>query len=77
MSEKNQNQNKPKPHNRWIVLTGAGIQMGVIIFVMSYLGKKLDLYYETETAWFTLGFVLFGIFASLYLLLQQIKNLDY
>jgi|GEM_PF-353300 len=69
----NKNQKQP---NRWIVLTGAGIQMGVIMFVCAYLGKELDEYFTTETAWFTIGFVLFGIFSSIYLLLKQIKNLD-
>ena len=76
MSEKNQNKNNPKPHNKWIALTGAGIQMAVVIFATAFFGKKLDTYYETETAWFTLGFVLFGIFISLYLLIKQIINLD-
>lgn len=76
MSEENRNKNNPKPHNKWIALTGAGIQMGVVIFATAFFGKKLDAYYETETAWFTLGFILFGIFASMYLLLKQIKNLD-
>ena len=76
MSEENRNKNNPKPHNKWITLTGAGIQMGVVIFATAFIGKKLDAYYETETAWFTLGFILFGIFASMYLLLKQIKNLD-
>jgi len=50
--------------------------MGVIMFVCAYLGKELDEYFTTETAWFTIGFVLFGIFSSIYLLLKQIKNLD-
>lgn len=71
----NKNKNQ-KPHNRWIVLTGAGIQMGVVMFVCAFIGKKLDVYFNTETAWFTIGFVLFGIFSSMYLLLKQIKNLD-
>ena len=77
MNDNNSNKNTSKPHNRWIVVTGVGIQMGVIIFVSAYLGKKIDTYYETETAWFTLAFILFGIFASMYLLLKQIKNLDH
>lgn len=67
---------KQKQPNKWVSLTGAGIQMGVIIFATAYLGKKLDVYYETQTAWFTLGFVLFGIFISLYLLIKQINNLN-
>ncbi|QTY26059.1 AtpZ/AtpI family protein [Flavobacterium sp. CS20] len=77
MSEKEQqNSKKPKRPNKWIALTGAGIQMGVIIFVCAYIGKKLDAYFQTSTAWFTLGLILFGVFSSLYLLLKQVKNLD-
>lgn len=80
MSEKNhknhKNNNNQKPHNKWIILTGVGFQMGVTIFICAYIGKKLDAYFQTSTAWFTLGFVLFGIFASMYVLLKQIKNLD-
>mgnify|MGYP005851524083 CR=1 FL=1 len=76
MTKNQQGKKKPKSPNKWVALTGAGIQMGVVIFATAFFGKKLDAYYETETAWFTLGFVLFGIFASMYLLLKQIKNLD-
>ena len=77
MSEKQkQNPKKQKQPNKWALLTGAGIQMGVIIFVSAYFGKKLDAYYKTETAWFTLGLVLIGIFASIYLLLKQVKKID-
>jgi len=76
VNKKNPKNNNPKPHNKWVVLTGAGIQMGVIIFACAYIGKKLDAYFQTSTAWFTLGLILFGIFSSLYLLLKQVKNLD-
>lgn len=76
MTKYQNKKNKPKPHNRWIVLTGAGLQMGVVMFVCVFVGKKLDLYFNTETDWFTIGFVLFGILSSMYLLLKQIKNLD-
>jgi F0F1-type ATP synthase assembly protein I len=77
MGAKNQKKNKePKPRNRWIALTGAGIQMGAVIFACAYFGKKLDTYFNTETAWFTIGLILFGIFASMYLLITQLKNLD-
>ncbi|MBS3738368.1 AtpZ/AtpI family protein [Mesohalobacter halotolerans] len=77
MSEKQQqNTKKPKQPNKWVILTGAGIQMGVIIFGCAYIGKKLDIYFKTSTAWFTLGLILIGIFASMYLLLKQVKKID-
>lgn len=76
MTEKNQKIKDQKSHNKWIALMGAGIQMGIIIFGCAYLGKYLDAYFNTQTAWFTLGFVLFGIFASLYLFIKQVGNLN-
>ena len=74
--EDNKNQKKDRPHRRWIALSGAGIQMGVVVFASAYVGDKLDTNYKTETPWFTLGFVLMGIFISLYLLIKQINNLE-
>lgn len=59
-----------------MALSGAGIQMGVVIFASAYTGDKLDTNYKTETPWFTLSFVLIGIFISLYLLIKQINNLE-
>lgn len=71
----NKNKNQ-KPHNRWIVLTGAGIQMGVVIFITALLGDKIDDYLENSKPWFTLIFVLFGVFVSIYLFIKQVQNLD-
>ena len=45
---------KDRPHSRWIALSGAGIQMGVVIFASAYIGDKLDTNYENQTPWFTL-----------------------
>ena len=76
MSEQKPKNKNQKPHNKWIALSGAGIQMGIIIFLSAYAGDKLDAYFQTQTAWFTLGLVLFGIFISLYLFIKQVNNLN-
>lgn len=65
-----------KPLRNWVALTGIAFQMGATIFLCAWGGKKLDTYYELEKSWFTMGFVLFGVGASLYLVLQQLKKLN-
>jgi F0F1-type ATP synthase assembly protein I len=71
--KENKEQKSPKP---WLALSGAGMQMAVIIFGCAYAGNKLDEHYLTTKPWVTLTLVLLGIFTSLYLLMKQIKNLN-
>lgn len=69
--------NQPKnQRNRWLALSGIGLQMGVTIFICAWGGKKLDAYFETSKNWFTIGLVIFGVVASLYALMHQLKYLN-
>lgn len=75
--EKSKDPKKPKkPLRNWVALTSIAFQMGATIFVCAWIGKKLDAYYELEKSWFTMGLVIFGVGASLYLVLQQLKKLN-
>ena len=68
-----------KPTNRlknWAVFSGIAVQMGGTIFLCAWGGKKLDEYYGNEKNWFTIGLVLFGLVASIYLVLKQLKRLN-
>ncbi len=70
-------ENKKKSRLRnWAVLSGIGFQMGATIFVCAWIGKKLDERFPSNKNWFTIGLVLFGVFASLYIVLKQLKNLN-
>ncbi|MBK5192835.1 MAG: AtpZ/AtpI family protein [Flavobacteriaceae bacterium] len=60
----------------WAVLSGIGFQMGATIFVCAWIGKKLDERFPSNKNWFTIGLVLFGVFASLYIVLKQLKNIN-
>lgn len=71
-----ENKKPKKPLKNWAVLSGIGIQMGATIFVCAWIGKKLDERYPSNNSWFTLGFVLFGVFASLFVVLKQLKNFN-
>jgi len=70
-----ENEKKSRLRN-WAVLSGIGIQMGATIFVCAWIGKKLDERFPSNKNWFTIGLVLFGVFASLYIVLKQLKNIN-
>lgn len=72
---------KKKPKNQlknWAIFTGIAFQMGATIFLCAWGGQKLDERYSDPegTNWFTLGLVLFGVAASLYIVLQQLKRFN-
>ena len=60
----------------WAIFTGIAFQMGATIFVCAWIGKELDERYSEDRKWFTIGFVLFGLVASVYVVLQQLKRFD-
>lgn len=67
---------KPKKRlNKYIALTGIGLQMGITIYLAAYLGKWLDAKY-TESNVYTIILTLLGIVLSFYSLLRQLKNID-
>ena len=67
---------KPKKRlNKYIVLTGIGLQMGVTIYLAATLGKWLDAKY-TESNTYTIILTLLGVVLSFYSLLRQIKNIE-
>ena len=65
-----------KQPNKFLILSGAGLQMGITIYLFSYLGKWLDIKYPNENGWFNKGFVLFAVFTSMYLLIKQVNKLN-
>ncbi len=68
---------KPKKSlNKYIRLTGIGLQMGITIYLASYLGKWLDVKYPNEHNLYTIGLTLAGVAVSFYSLLAQIKNIN-
>ncbi len=62
--------------SKYVRFSGLGIQMGVIIGFFSWLGTYLDDKYQTDTPWWTLGLSLFGVSASLYLMIKEVINLN-
>ncbi len=71
MSSKDKNSIK-----RWAILSGIGIQMGVIIYLFVKSGVWLDQSYNPEGKLYTIIFTLIGVAISLFLVLQQTNRLN-
>jgi hypothetical protein len=67
---------KKKQLNKFIRLTGVGLQMGITIYLAAYVGKKLDTYYNFEKNYITLVLILFGFIGSLVSLMIQLKKIN-
>lgn len=68
--------NKGNQLRKYLALTGIAFEMGAIIFVCAYIGKRLDAYYQFEKNWCTMVFILFGVASSLYLVIKQLDRIN-
>lgn len=64
-----------KPRNNWARFSGIGIQMGVIITLGFFAGQKIDEKVGSRKPWFTLLLGLVGVFAGIYLVIKEVKNM--
>ncbi|MBF4515286.1 AtpZ/AtpI family protein [Flavobacterium sp. ANB] len=71
--EKEPNQNSK---SKWLVFMNIPIQMGIIIFLFSYLGVWLDEKYSNGGSLWTIILSLFSVFLALYNVIRQVKNLN-
>jgi membrane protein DedA with SNARE-associated domain len=67
---------KNKKVNSFVVFSGIGIQMGLTIYLGSYLGKWLDTKYEMEKPVFTLSLILFFFIVSMYSLISRLNKMN-
>lgn len=65
---------KKKPLNKAIQLSGAGLQMGLTIYLGFLAGKWLDSKYSTT--FLTETITLFAIFLSMYALIKQANKIN-
>ena len=65
-----------KPLNKFIRLSGVGLQIGITIYLASYFGKKVDAYYEHEKNYITLIFIMVAFVGSLISLMVQLKKIQ-
>jgi len=67
---------RKKQLNKYLVLTSASFQIGMTIYLGSYIGKYLDLKYTLDKSWFTVLFVLLALIISMYSLIHQLNKLN-
>ncbi|MDG1393675.1 MAG: AtpZ/AtpI family protein [Flavobacteriaceae bacterium] len=65
------------PLKQLAVLSGIGIQMGVIIYLFVQLGKWLDQSYNPDHKLFLILSTLIGVALSLYVVLKQLNRIKY
>ena len=68
--------NESKRSNRYLVLSSAGLQMGVTIYLGAYLGKWLDEKSPLDKNWYTIICTLSAVVLALWQLLRQVNKLN-
>lgn len=70
----NKKDNQKKPLNTAIKLSGAGLQMGLTIYLGFLLGEWLDVKFETQ--FLTNTITLIAIFLAMYSLIKQANKIN-
>jgi F0F1-type ATP synthase assembly protein I len=67
---------KKNGSSKFARLSGIGLQMGVTIFLGSFIGKSLDDKYPSDKKWYTILFTLLFVGISLYNVLKQLNKIN-
>jgi hypothetical protein len=59
---------------KFLRFASAGVQMAVLIYMGSALGKYLDAQYPSEKNWFTIFCVMSAVAISFYLLIKELPK---
>ncbi|AWK03684.1 F0F1-ATPase subunit [Flavobacterium crocinum] len=62
--------------NKWIALINIPIQMGVIIFLFSYLGSWLDENHPNEKVYYHKILIMVGVALALYNVFRQVNEIN-
>jgi len=65
-----------KPLKNFAALSGLGVQMGVIIYVLVCIGKWLDAYLNLTKNFFVAIGAITGVALGLYVVLKQLKKIQ-
>lgn len=71
-----ENNQKKKQRNKWLALINIPIQMGVVIFVFSYVGTWLDDKYTNKHNIYVKILTLLSIVIAFYNLNRQLKEIN-
>jgi membrane protein insertase Oxa1/YidC/SpoIIIJ len=67
---------KKNNYNKWLALINIPIQMGVIIFLFSYLGSWLDENHPNPKVYYVKILVMVGVFLALYNVIRQVNGIN-
>ncbi|MBF4472833.1 AtpZ/AtpI family protein [Flavobacterium sp. HJJ] len=70
------NDPKKNNYNKWLALINIPIQMGVIIFLFSYLGNWLDENHPSTKVYYVKIMVMAGVFLALYNVIRQVNEIN-
>jgi predicted tellurium resistance membrane protein TerC len=70
------NEPKKNNYNKWLALINIPIQMGVIIFLFSYLGNWLDENHPSTKIYYVKVLVMVGVFLALYNVIRQVNEIN-
>ncbi|MFN8273769.1 MAG: AtpZ/AtpI family protein [Flavobacteriaceae bacterium] len=70
------NPEPPRKPNKWLALINIPIQMGIIVFLFSYLGNWLDEKYPNPHTVYVKILTLVGVAISFYNLNRQLKDIN-
>ncbi|MBB6462031.1 AtpZ/AtpI family protein [Flammeovirga kamogawensis] len=65
-----------KKYSTFLKYSSVSTEMIVTLLVCAYIGKYLDEYLKTNGPYFTIGFLLFGVFASLFILINGLRKIS-
>lgn len=63
---------QPKP---WLVFSGLFIQIALIMYLLTNVGKRADIYFGNQDNHITLALSIIGIILIIFLIINQTKNL--
>ncbi|OHX66810.1 AtpZ/AtpI family protein [Flammeovirga pacifica] len=79
MDQPNNNKSSKKKANKYstfVKYSSVSTEMIVTLLICAYGGKFLDEYFSTSGPYFTIGFLLFGVFASLFILIKGLQKIS-
>lgn len=70
------NPHKKKQRNKWLTLINIPIQMGIIVFLFSYLGRWLDAKYTNSHNIYVKILTMLGVAIAFYNINRQLKEIN-
>lgn len=67
------NNKQRKSSNEYMKYAGLATTMFVTMFIMYWLGSKIDAYMENEVNYFGLAFIVLSLFAFFYKLIKELS----